>query len=68
MLGGGDPAQTLELALLALADDPAGGSSSPLLVELIEEARTPSPEAITSLVLALTLAMTPGAGRETLVA
>ena len=68
MFGGGDPAQLLELALLALADDPNGGSSSPLLVELIEQARTPSPEAIRSLVLALTLAMTPGVGEEALVA
>ncbi len=68
MMGGGDPAQSLELALLAVADDPAGGSSSPALVELIEGARSPSPEAIRSLVLALMLAMTPGVGQEALAA
>jgi uncharacterized protein len=68
MLGGGDPTQSLELALLALADDPAGGSRSPTLVELITDARSSSPEAIRSLVLALTMAMTPGVGQEVPVA
>jgi hypothetical protein len=68
MFGGGDPTQLLELALLAVTDDSSGASSSPAVVELIEEARTPSPEAIRSLVLALTLAMTPGVGKEALVA
>jgi hypothetical protein len=67
MLGGGDPAQSLELALLALAGDAHGGDS-PLLVKLIEEARSPSPQAIRSLVLALTMAMTPGVGEEALAA
>ena len=69
MLGGGDPAQSLELAELAVADDPAGGDGSgPALAELIEQARSDSPEAIRALVLALTLAMTPGVGSEALVA
>lgn len=69
MLGGGDPSGSLELALLAIADDPSGNSSSqPLLAELIEESRSASPEAIRALVLALTLAMTPGVGNKALVA
>ncbi len=69
MLGGGDPSQSLELALLAATDDPAGGSApGSLLAELIEGARSSSPEAIQALVLALTLAMTPGVGREAPVA
>ncbi len=63
MLGGGDPAQSLELALLAAAD-PAVGARAPLFLKLIEGARSSSPEAIPSLVLALTMAMTPGAGQE----
>jgi hypothetical protein len=69
MLGGGDPAQSLELASLAVTDDPAGGGGSrSQLAELIEEADSPSPEAIRALVLALTLAMTPGVGNEALIA
>lgn len=69
MLGGGDPSGSLELALLAIADDPSGNSSSqPLLAELIEESRSASPEAIRALVLALTMAMTPGVGNKALVA
>jgi len=67
MLGGGDPAQSLELALLAVADDPDGGSQNPL-AGLIEQSRTSSPEAIRALILALTLAMTPGVGSAALVA
>ncbi len=69
MLGGGDPSQSLELALLAIADDPDGSSSAqPQLAELVEESRSASPEAIRALVLALTLAMTPGVGNKALVA
>lgn len=69
MVGGGDPAQSLELALLAVADDPTADSGSrSQLAELIEEARTPAPEAIRALVLALTLAMTPGVGDAALIA
>jgi hypothetical protein len=69
MLGGGDPSQSLELALLAIADDPSGSNGPrPLLAELIEGSRSASPEAIRALVLALTLAMTPGVGNEALVA
>jgi uncharacterized protein len=68
MLGGGDPSQSLELALLAIADDPNGtGSSQPQLAELIEESRSASPEAIRALVLALTVAMTPGVDNRALV-
>jgi uncharacterized protein len=65
MLGGGDPSQPLELALLAFAADPVlgEGAGSPL-VELIEASRADSPEAVRALVLALTLAMTPGVGAE----
>lgn len=44
-----------------LADDPASIDGSPsVLAELIEECRSPSPDAIRALVLALTLAATPG--------
>lgn len=67
MLGGGDPSQTLELALLAVNDDPFGDSPHPLAA-LIERSRSGSPEAIPALVLALTLAMTPGVGQEALAA
>lgn len=67
MLGSGDPSQSLELALLAVADDPAGRSRHPL-AELIEQSRAATPEAIRALVLALTLAMTPGVGNEAMVA
>jgi len=60
MLGGGDPSQLLELADLALVADPAiGGGSDDVLAELIEVCRSPSPDAIPALVLALTLAATP---------
>lgn len=64
MLGGGDPAQSLELALLALAGEGSGGR----LTELVEEAGSGSSEAIPALVLALTLAMTPGADRAPAIA
>lgn len=67
MLGGGDPSQSLEMASLALAEDsPVGADSRTSLAELIEESRSSSPEAIRALVLALTLASTPGVGSEVL--
>jgi predicted TIM-barrel fold metal-dependent hydrolase len=67
MLGGGDPSQSLELARLALADDPASVDGSPsVLAELIEECRSPSPGAFRALILALTLAATPGLVSEVL--
>jgi hypothetical protein len=57
----------LELARLALANDPASVDGSPsVLAELIEECRSPSPDAIRALVLALTLAATPGLVSEVL--
>jgi hypothetical protein len=61
VVGGGDPAGSLELALLA-ADDPEAGRGGlhPRLPELIEEARAASVEAVPALALALTLAATPG--------
>ena len=65
LFGGGDPSRPLELAQLAIADGVPGTSDS--LAALIEVARSPSPEAIPALVLALTLAMTPGVGSEALV-
>lgn len=68
MLGDGDPSQSLELALLALADEPHGRGSRPELAELIEESRACSPQAVPALVLALTLAMTPGADRAVAIA
>jgi predicted TIM-barrel fold metal-dependent hydrolase len=67
MLGGGDPSQSLELARLALADDPASVDGGPsAIAELIEECPSPSPDAIRALVLALTLAATPGLVSEVL--
>jgi hypothetical protein len=69
MLGGGDPAQPLELALLAVGDDSAAEDPSRAsLAELVEASRSASPEAIRALVLALTRAMTPGVGDAVLVA
>jgi uncharacterized protein len=59
MLGGGDPAQSLELALLALP----GNGPEGRLTELVEAAASSSVLAVPALVLALTLAMTPGADR-----
>lgn len=68
MLGGGDPTQSLELALLAAADGPTGASSEAMLVELIEEARSESDQAVSALVIGLTQAMTPGADRAASIA
>jgi hypothetical protein len=68
MLGGGDPDQSLELALLATADDPAGFGSQAPLAELVEEARSGSEQAVSALVLALTLAMTAGGDRAAAIA
>jgi predicted TIM-barrel fold metal-dependent hydrolase len=68
MLGGGDPDRSLELALLASADDPAGAGSQGMLTELIEEARSGSEQAVSALVLALTLAMTPRGYRAAAIA
>jgi hypothetical protein len=68
MLGGGDPSRSLDLALLAIAEDPTAGEGGlPPLAELIEESRSASPEAVRALVFALTLAMTPGVGEEAVV-
>ncbi len=62
MLGGGDPAQILELAQLAAgADDAARRVSG-----LIEEAEMGSPEAPWAIALALTLVSTPGVERPAL--
>lgn len=68
MLGGGDPSRSLELALLALADDSRGGRAQPELAELVEQAGSGSADAIPALVLALTQAMTPGADRAIAIA
>ncbi len=68
MLGGGDPAQSLELALLAAAEGPTATSSEARLAELIEEARSESEQAVSALVLALTLAMTPDGDRAAAIA
>lgn len=67
ILGGGDPSQMLELALLAAASDelaaPAGSRAD--LVALVEEAASPSADAVAALAIALTLVMTPEvAGRS----
>jgi predicted TIM-barrel fold metal-dependent hydrolase len=60
MLGGGDPAQILELARLAVggeADDEAGMETR--MVTLIEEALEGSPEGPWAIAMALTLVATP---------
>ncbi len=64
VIGGGDPAQALELAALAANDRGAGGARGlhPQLPELIEEARSSSPEAVP----ALALVATPGVGNRVL--
>jgi hypothetical protein len=63
MLGGGDPAQMLELAALAVDTD----RSPPQLGELIEEAGSPSPEAAWAVAMALTLVVTPNVENRALV-
>jgi predicted TIM-barrel fold metal-dependent hydrolase len=68
MLGGGDPTEALELALLAAAEEPGGGASDSPLIPLIEESRAGAPEGVRALVLALTMAMTPGVRAEAPVA
>jgi len=68
MLGGGDPSQLLELTKLALVvDRTIGDDHQAVLVELVEECRSPSSDAIPALVLALTLAATPSQVSEVLV-
>lgn len=60
-LGGGDPAQMLELAGLALGEDgEAFGGVGPLLVELLDEAVAGGPDAPWAVAMALTLVATPG--------
>jgi predicted TIM-barrel fold metal-dependent hydrolase len=56
MLGGGDPAQILELARGAVAD----GVGSAAVVALIDEAGTGARQAPWAVAMALTLALTPG--------
>jgi uncharacterized protein len=68
MLGGGDPSQSLELAALAAASETARGDGPLSVDELIEVARTPAPEAIPALGLALVKVMTPSVGRASAVA
>ena len=68
MLGGGDPAQMLELAELAAGTDgsASGNGSGPFVAELIEEAGSGSTEAPWALAMALTLVVTPGVERGAL--
>lgn len=64
MLGGGDPAQILELAALAVEDrdqsESDGDDASPAIPGLIAEATSGSDEAPWALAMALTLLTTPG--------
>ena len=61
LYGGGDPTQLLEVARLAIGDEPAGGADSqPSLTMLLDECEPGSPEAVRAIVLALTVALTPG--------
>jgi uncharacterized protein len=55
MIGGGDPAQMLELTRLAIG----ANGSRPQLTELLGEVETPSKEAPWAVAVALTLAVTP---------
>lgn len=60
-LGGGDPAQMLELARLALGEGGGSlGEAGPLLAELLEEAGAGGPDAPWAVAMALTLVATPG--------
>ena len=60
LYGGGDPTLLLEVARLAIGDERAGDDSQPSLTGLLDECEPGSPEAIRAIVLALTVALTPG--------
>jgi predicted TIM-barrel fold metal-dependent hydrolase len=57
---GGDPAQMLEMARLALGDGSCLGEPGPIVVDLLEEGSEVSQDAPWALVLALTILLTPG--------
>ena len=60
MLSGGDPAQMLEMAALAVGDGSALGESGPVVHQLLEEGASATQEAPWALALAITLLATPG--------
>jgi len=57
---GGDPAQMLEMARLALGDGSCLGESGPIIAGLLEEGSRVTREAPWALALALTILLTPG--------
>jgi predicted TIM-barrel fold metal-dependent hydrolase len=59
-LGGGDAAQMLELARLAIGDGDSFGEAGPLLAELLEEAGAGGADAPWAVAMALTLVASPG--------
>jgi uncharacterized protein len=63
MLSGGDPAQMLEMARLAVGDGSALGESGPVVHQLLEEGASPTKEAPWALAMAITLLATPGVAR-----
>jgi hypothetical protein len=59
-LSGGDPAQMLEMARLALGDGSCLGESGPIVSDLLEEGAKVAQEAPWALALAMTILATPG--------
>jgi len=57
---GGDPAQMLEMARLALGDGSCLGESGPVVAELLEEGVKVTQDALWALALAMTILATPG--------
>ncbi len=60
MLSGGDPAQMLEMARLAVGDGSALGESGPVVHQLLEEGASVTQEAPWALAMAIALLATPG--------
>ena len=60
MLSGGDPAQMLEMARLAVGDGSALGESGPVVRQLLEEGASVTQEAPWALAMAVTHLATPG--------
>lgn len=57
---GGDPAQMLEMARLALGDGSCVGESGPIVSDLLEQGATVTQDALWALALAMTILATPG--------
>lgn len=63
-LSGGDPAQMLELASLAVGDGSALGESGPVIRELLDEGAAVTQNTPWALAMATTLLLTPGVESE----